>query len=64
MPIMLRSTKCVLASCSNEIELAKCNECPLDPGGYFIIKGQEKVKANLFKCKIFWLYLPTCPGAL
>jgi DNA-directed RNA polymerase III subunit RPC2 len=55
MPVMLRSAACVLADC-NEQELARKGECPLDPGkrekgqreiifpgGYFIIRGTEKV---------------------
>jgi len=42
MPIMLRSTKCVLKD-KSESQLAKMRECPHDPGGYFIIKGVEKV---------------------
>lgn len=42
MPIMLRSSRCVLLNKSDE-ELAHCQECPYDPGGYFIVKGQEKV---------------------
>ncbi|XP_065164885.1 LOW QUALITY PROTEIN: DNA-directed RNA polymerase III subunit RPC2-like [Atheta coriaria] len=42
MPIMLRSSNCVLDN-KSEYELAKMNECPLDPGGYFVVKGQEKV---------------------
>lgn len=42
MPIMLRSSNCVLTG-KSEYELAKMNECPLDPGGYFVVKGQEKV---------------------
>ncbi|CAO3572516.1 unnamed protein product [Mortierella alpina] len=42
MPIMLRSSHCVLTG-RNELELAKMNECPLDPGGYFVVKGVEKV---------------------
>ena len=42
MPIMLRSSNCVLSEKSN-FELAKMNECPHDPGGYFIVNGQEKV---------------------
>ena len=42
LPIMLRSNKCVLAGRS-EATLAKMIECPLDPGGYFIVKGTEKV---------------------
>lgn len=42
MPIMLRSSKCVLYGASFD-DMAKLGECPLDPGGYFIIKGVEKV---------------------
>ncbi|KAK9794947.1 hypothetical protein WJX73_009398 [Symbiochloris irregularis] len=42
LPLMLRSDRCVLRG-KNEAELAKQGECPLDPGGYFIVKGTEKV---------------------
>ncbi|XP_054013981.1 DNA-directed RNA polymerase III subunit RPC2 isoform X2 [Hylaeus anthracinus] len=42
MPIMLRSSNCVLNGKSH-FELAKMNECPHDPGGYFVVNGQEKV---------------------
>ncbi|KAG5645621.1 DNA-directed RNA polymerase III subunit [Asterophora parasitica] len=42
IPIMLRSSKCVLTGRS-EGELARMIECPLDPGGYFVVKGTEKV---------------------
>ena len=42
MPIMLRSLNCVLNG-KTPAELAKLNECPIDPGGYFIVKGVEKV---------------------
>ncbi|OAL55566.1 beta and beta-prime subunits of DNA dependent RNA-polymerase [Pyrenochaeta sp. DS3sAY3a] len=42
MPIMLRSNKCVLTG-KNDREMALMDECPLDPGGYFITRGQEKV---------------------
>ena len=42
MPIMLRSSKCILHG-RDPAELAKVNECEHDPGGYFITRGQEKV---------------------
>jgi len=42
MPIMLRSSHCVLAGKSDEA-VVKMNECPIDPGGYFVVKGVEKV---------------------
>ena len=42
MPIMLRSSNCVLTG-KSQAEMAKLNECPIDPGGYFIVKGVEKV---------------------
>ncbi|XP_015905674.1 DNA-directed RNA polymerase III subunit RPC2 [Parasteatoda tepidariorum] len=42
MPIMLRSSKCRLYG-KTEYELIALNECHLDPGGYFIVNGTEKV---------------------
>lgn len=42
MPIMLRSDRCVLAG-KSEGDMFRMNECPLDPGGYFIVNGTEKV---------------------
>uniref|UniRef100_H2Y4I8 DNA-directed RNA polymerase subunit beta n=1 Tax=Ciona savignyi TaxID=51511 RepID=H2Y4I8_CIOSA len=42
IPIMLRSTYCLLSGLTDR-DLTELNECPLDPGGYFIINGSEKV---------------------
>ncbi|KAI6649806.1 DNA-directed RNA polymerase III subunit RPC2 [Oopsacas minuta] len=42
IPIMLKSSKCVLRDKTHE-ELAKVKECMYDPGGYFVVKGVEKV---------------------
>ncbi|KAJ7805846.1 hypothetical protein B0H13DRAFT_2156432 [Mycena leptocephala] len=42
LPIMLRSSKCVLTN-KTPAQLARMTECPLDPGGYFVVKGTEKV---------------------
>ncbi|KAF2772260.1 beta and beta-prime subunits of DNA dependent RNA-polymerase [Teratosphaeria nubilosa] len=42
MPMMLRSAKCVLAG-KSEAQMSLLNECAVDPGGYFITRGQEKV---------------------
>lgn len=42
LPVMLRSDICVLHKKSEE-ELMKLGECPYDPGGYFIVKGTERV---------------------
>lgn len=42
IPVMLKSKCCNLFGKSHD-ELARMRECPLDPGGYFIIKGVEKV---------------------
>ena len=42
LPIMLRSNKCVLTG-RTDAQLARLQECPLDPGGYFVVKGTEKV---------------------
>ncbi len=42
MPIMLRLQRCLLDGLS-QAEMARYDECPLDPGGYFIVNGTEKV---------------------
>jgi DNA-directed RNA polymerase III subunit RPC2 len=42
IPIMLRSEKCVLNGMSDE-DQCKVKECKYDPGGYFVVKGVEKV---------------------
>ncbi|KAH0557929.1 hypothetical protein KQX54_013018 [Cotesia glomerata] len=39
---MLRSKYCLLSGLADR-DLTELNECPLDPGGYFIIDGSEKV---------------------
>ena len=41
MPIMLKSSICVLSQ-KNYLNPATVGECPMDCGGYFIIKGSEK----------------------
>ena len=35
MPIMLRSSKCILTG-KDDADLARAGECPIDPGGYFV----------------------------
>ncbi|EIW70323.1 hypothetical protein TREMEDRAFT_29095 [Tremella mesenterica DSM 1558] len=42
LPVMLRSDLCHLKG-KSERELARMGECPKDPGGYFVVKGTEKV---------------------
>lgn len=42
LPVMLRSSRCILSN-KSEDEMASLRECPLDPGGYFIVNGTEKV---------------------
>lgn len=42
IPVMLRSSKCLLRG-KTDRQLMQMNECPYDPGGYFVVKGVEKV---------------------
>ena len=42
IPIMVHSKRCVLRSLDS-VKLSELGECPYDQGGYFIIKGKEKV---------------------
>ncbi len=46
LPIMLRSRKCNLTGLDRD-ELIQNNEDPMDPGGYFIINGSERVLVTL-----------------
>ena len=41
MPIMLKSSICVIKQ-HNFLSNINSGECPMDCGGYFIIKGSEK----------------------
>jgi DNA-directed RNA polymerase III subunit RPC2 len=42
VPIMLGCCRCNLYGKSAE-EVTRMKECPLDPKGYFVVKGVEKV---------------------
>lgn len=42
IPIMVNSSRCTLFNMSEE-EKVRSGECPHDPGGYFILKGCERV---------------------
>ena len=42
IPIMLRSSKCYLTNMT-PLERIKAGECEFDEGGYFIVKGKERV---------------------
>lgn len=42
IPIMLKSASCNLSKMSDN-EIMQQGECPSDPGGYFVIKGKERV---------------------
>jgi DNA-directed RNA polymerase beta subunit len=57
VPIMLRSTYCILSE-SNDRELTDLGECPYDQGGYFVINGSEKVSAPRVHA-----HAPTAPPA-
>ena len=42
IPIMVHSNQCILRGL-DDINLNTMGECPYDQGGYFIVKGKEKV---------------------
>ena len=49
IPIMLRTSLCYLTNMTPE-ERIKAGECPHDNGGYFIIKGKERVLIPQLRC--------------
>ena len=42
IPIMVHSKMCIL-NCLDSTQLKTFGECPYDQGGYFIVKGKEKI---------------------
>ena len=48
IPVMVHSKLCILHKLDS-IKLTEFGECPYDHGGYFIIKGKEKVMLSLEK---------------
>jgi DNA-directed RNA polymerase beta subunit len=50
IPIMLKCDKCNLYGLT-KTELIKVGECEKDPGGYFVIKGNERVLVNQIRAK-------------
>lgn len=59
IPIMLRSTYCLLNGLTDR-DLCELNECPLDPGGYFIINGSEKVRDYTLHSHLYRQSSVTC----
>lgn len=49
IPIMLQSSKCHLSNFSKD-QLVEAGECENDPGGYFLIKGKERVLISQVRC--------------
>ena len=48
IPVMVHSKLCILHKLDS-IKLTEFGECPYDHGGYFIIKGKEKIMLSLEK---------------
>jgi len=42
IPLMLHSDQCILHGQGSKV-ISALSECPMDPGGYFIVDGKEKV---------------------
>ena len=60
IPIMVHSRMCILHKLDS-VKLSEFGECPFDQGGYFIIKGKEKVILSLEKKVNNILYINKSP---
>jgi hypothetical protein len=40
----------------NDRDLTELNECPLDPGGYFVINGRQVFKYFAVSCLLFYYF--------
>ena len=52
--VMVLSKWCSLSKKTSERQRVELGECPHDQGGYFIIRGSEKV---VVACRLGWLLL-------
>jgi DNA-directed RNA polymerase II subunit RPB2 len=43
LPVMVKSKWCKLDDRNRDASMSEYNECPHDEGGYFIVRGSEKV---------------------
>ena len=48
IPMMVKSEFCALRGVRDKDLASVMMECPLDPGGYFIVNGSEKVRCSAF----------------
>jgi DNA-directed RNA polymerase II subunit RPB2 len=60
IPIMVRSKLCALFDLPDE-KLIQLGECPYDQGGYFVMRGKEKVIIAQERIATNQLYLKTIP---
>mgnify|MGYP001344998585 CR=1 FL=1 len=60
IPIMIHSQKCLLRDL-DDVKLSEFGECPYDQGGYFIIRGKEKVMLSFEKKVNNVLYINKTP---
>lgn len=58
IPIMLKSKYCVLHELRTNRELSAYGECEFDQGGYFIVKGNERVLIAQGPCAGAALHAP------
>ena len=60
IPVMLHSNFCVLSTLPKNV-LQEVGECPFEQGGYFVIKGKEKVIVSQERMSANKLYLAETP---
>jgi DNA-directed RNA polymerase II subunit RPB2 len=55
VPCMVRSCACTLSTCPRSVP--KSCECPLDPGAYFIVNGNEKAVVSQEKLRTNYVFV-------
>jgi DNA-directed RNA polymerase II subunit RPB2 len=55
IPCMVRSVACTLSTCPRRVPTSR--ECPLDPGAYFIVNGNEKAVVGQEKLRTNFVFV-------